>query len=74
MQITRGGAVIATVQADGKGAFEAAYKLPKGESPGALKFTAKGATSGKASNEGVLVVLAPRNAVRFSVYLPVVYK
>ena len=76
VQLTRAGAAFGSVQADAKGAFEAPFKLPKGSTPGAVKFTAKGATSGKASNESALVALAPRNGEgqRFSVYLPLVQK
>lgn len=81
VQLARGGAAVGTVTADAKGSFEASFKLPKGSAPGAVKFTAKGATSGKASNEGVLVVLAPRNeggggggTTQYSVYLPLVLK
>jgi hypothetical protein len=52
--------VIGTAQAGADGAFEVAFRLPKGTPPGPIKFTASGTGSGKTSNQAMLVVLAPR--------------
>jgi hypothetical protein len=44
---------------------------------GALKYTAKGLSSARTSNEGVRVVLAPRNAGSpdsVKVYLPLIVR
>jgi hypothetical protein len=65
VQILRGNAVMKTVSADAQGTIQVKLALPKGTPVGTMKYTAKGVTSARTSNQGVLVVLAPRNTAGF---------